>query len=122
MTMPNTTTCYSCGNDHRDRDMMPNATGDGELCPACYLDQQEHTPTQTTEVMTMERSCDVWADMLESARKLDDSELSGHANVSTRNNHACVECFTCACAAVRDERRGTDIRISIARRAKIAAR
>jgi len=70
----------------------------------------------------MDRTCDMWADMLESARNLDDSLLSGHADVSTRNNHACVECFTCACATVRDERRGTENSISIARRAKIAAR
>jgi hypothetical protein len=67
------------------------------------------------------RPCDIWADMLEAARKLDNSDLAGHANVSTRNNHACAECFTCACATVRDERRGTENSISIARRAKIAA-
>ena len=68
------------------------------------------------------RSRDAWAEMLDAARELDDSTLFGHANVSTQNNHACVECFTCACAAVRDERRGTEISISIKRRKAIADR
>jgi len=52
----------------------------------------------------MTRSADLWAAQLTEARKLDDADLARHAAVSTGNNHTCVECFTCACGAVRDER------------------
>jgi hypothetical protein len=31
-----TTTCFRCGKDYRDRDMMPNPHGEGELCSDCY--------------------------------------------------------------------------------------
>lgn len=49
------------------------------------------------------RPCDDWARMLEQARKLDWAELRRHSLVSLRNNHSCVECFTCSCVAVREE-------------------
>jgi len=41
----NTTTCFDCGNDYRDRDMMP-LPDEGELCAACWdkRENTKHTP------------------------------------------------------------------------------
>jgi hypothetical protein len=52
----------------------------------------------------LDRSCDRWAAMLAEARKLSDADLKRQATVSIDNAHQCVECFTCACAAVQEER------------------
>lgn len=52
----------------------------------------------------MIRSCDEWAAMLAEARKLSPAELTAKAKISAHNRHSCVECFTCACAAVSEER------------------
>jgi hypothetical protein len=41
---------------------------------------------------------------IEVARKLNDTELDRHANVSFNNNCNCYNCFCCACLQVRRER------------------
>jgi predicted Zn-ribbon and HTH transcriptional regulator len=46
-----TTTCARCGNEYRDRDMMPNPQGAGEVCCYC-LDALRLDPANCRECGT----------------------------------------------------------------------
>jgi hypothetical protein len=50
------------------------------------------------------QSADDWAAMRDLARLLPEAECAKLAAISAVNRHSCVECFTCACQAVLDER------------------
>lgn len=50
------------------------------------------------------RGCDLWAELKEKARSLRDYKRRELARISLANNHQCVECLSCACQAVEEER------------------
>lgn len=56
MCSSNTTTCFHCGHDFADRDMMP-LPAEGELCPDCWETVRDAAPDMLAALRTIANDC-----------------------------------------------------------------